>query len=168
MRDPAESRRPRSGFDAGPAAAPAQRVEVSQQASNARAKSAMRSSVASNPTDRRIKPVTDSRALSLLSRHPRMRRRGRPRNQALDPAEAGRADWNRQAVDERLGRCESAAQLEAHHAAETIEQFARALIAGVVFEAWIIHRRNFRVTGEIPSNLGRTRVLMTYAHPQRL
>ena len=77
----------------------------------------------------------DSRSRALLGRHPGMRGRRRPRDEALDSAQAGRRDGQRDVVDETVGGGHPALQFEAQHPAEAVEQLAGAQMVGAALES---------------------------------
>src|SRR5271154_3120232 len=112
--------------------------------------------------------VTDSRACTFRGGQARVRSGCRPRDQSLDATETRRANRYRHAIHETLRRVEAARQLETQHAAEAVEQLARAQMIGVTFEPGIVHARDRAMLLEPARNLERALVLMPHAQRERL
>ena len=137
------------------------------QPPSAASKSSIRSSLDSRPTDSRTSPspIPAPRAPRPTSR---MRSGRRPRHQSLDAAKARRADRYRHAIHETPRRVEAARELEAQHAAEAVEQLARAQVIRVALEPGIVHPRDRAMLLEQSRNLERAFILMAHAHRERL
>src|SRR5258708_3345060 len=97
-----------------------------------------------------------------------MRGGRRPRYQRLYPAETRRADRNRHAIHKMSRRVETAFEFETQHAAEAVEQFARAEMVRMAFQAWIVDPADCAMLFHPSRYLERTFILMAHAHRERL
>ena len=94
-----------------------------------------------------------------------MRRRGRPRGERLDAAQADRVHDQLQPAQERVGLGRVGLELEARHAAEAREETTGALVLRVAGQAGIVDLRHLRVALQPRRHLERALVLRR--HPQR-